>query len=145
MRAVFATASIFATLIIAATALAMPVAPAPVPSRSPVLVQQSNGETHTVRGYWRKDGTWVPPHRQTDPDANKFNNFSTDGNTNPFTGEKGTVNPTKKKIKTAKKPTAPTKPKMTTTKTAAKKKPTTLNPALPAKQTTTTETTTKKK
>jgi hypothetical protein len=144
MRSILGTIVAFGALLAAATALAMPVVPAPLPGHLSMLVAAANKETHTVRGYVRKDGTYVKPHRQTDPDANKYNNYSTEGNMNPFTGEKGDVDPTKKKVKAPTKPTKPTKPKTTTTKTTKKKKkPTTLNPALSANQTTTK--TTKKK
>ncbi len=44
-------------------------------------------------GYVRRDGTYVPPHFQTNPDSNRFNNWSSQGNTNPFTGHAGTVSP----------------------------------------------------
>lgn len=46
-----------------------------------------------VRGYHRKDGTYVQPHYRSDPDGNRFNNFSTQGNVNPYTGRVGTVDP----------------------------------------------------
>jgi hypothetical protein len=46
-----------------------------------------------VRGYTRKDGTYVQPHYRSNPDGNRFNNYSTQGNTNPYTGRAGTVNP----------------------------------------------------
>lgn len=46
-----------------------------------------------VRGYTRKDGTYVQPHYRSNPDGNRFNNFSTQGNTNPYTGRAGTVDP----------------------------------------------------
>lgn len=42
-----------------------------------------------VDGYHRDDGTYVPGHYRSDPDGNKDNNWSTKGNTNPHTGEKG--------------------------------------------------------
>jgi hypothetical protein len=45
------------------------------------------------RGYVRQDGTYVQPHYQSAPDGNKFNNYSTQGNINPYTGQAGTVNP----------------------------------------------------
>jgi hypothetical protein len=44
-----------------------------------------------VDGYIRKDGTYVPGHFRSSPDAYKFNNFSTQGNANPYTGERGSV------------------------------------------------------
>jgi hypothetical protein len=46
-----------------------------------------------VRGYMRSDGTYVAPHYRSAPDGNKFNNYSTQGNVNPYTGQQGTVNP----------------------------------------------------
>lgn len=42
-----------------------------------------------VRGYVRKDGTYVAPHYRSSPDGNFNNNWSTDGNFNPYTGEDG--------------------------------------------------------
>lgn len=45
---------------------------------------------HEVRGYVKKDGTYVEPHHRTDPNSTKSDNYSTEGNTNPYTGEKGT-------------------------------------------------------
>jgi hypothetical protein len=43
-----------------------------------------------VRGYYRPDGTYVPPHTRTAPDGNFDNNWSTVGNVNPHTGKAGT-------------------------------------------------------
>jgi hypothetical protein len=48
-----------------------------------------------VKGYFKKDGTYVQPHFKTDADNTKLNNYSTQGNVNPYTGKKGTVNPWK--------------------------------------------------
>jgi hypothetical protein len=45
---------------------------------------------HEVRGYTRKDGTYVAPHYQTDPNGTRNDNWSTTGNVNPFTGKEGT-------------------------------------------------------
>lgn len=42
-----------------------------------------------VKGYFRKDGTYVSPHFRTEPDGNFFNNYSTFGNINPYTGVPG--------------------------------------------------------
>ncbi len=41
----------------------------------------------SVRGYYRKDGTYVRPHQRTLPDGNPYNNYSFPGNYNPNTGE----------------------------------------------------------
>ncbi len=46
-----------------------------------------------VRGYTRKDGTYVAPHYRSSPDSSKANNWSTKGNTNPYTGKEGTKDP----------------------------------------------------
>ena len=42
-----------------------------------------------VRGYMKKNGTYVMPHQRTAPDGRKSNNYSTKGNFNPYTGEAG--------------------------------------------------------
>ncbi len=46
-----------------------------------------------VDGYYRSNGTYVQPHTRTAPDSNPYNNYSTRGNTNPYTGKSGTVDP----------------------------------------------------
>ena len=46
-----------------------------------------------VRGYYRKDGTYVQPHQRSKPDGNPYNNYSYPGNTNPHTGKVATGNP----------------------------------------------------
>lgn len=50
----------------------------------------STGSTVDVRGYFRKDGTYVAPHKRTAPDGSFDNNWSTVGNVNPYTGKLGT-------------------------------------------------------
>jgi len=47
----------------------------------------------SVKGYYRKDGTYVRPHMRSAPDSSVYNNWSTKGNYNPYTGAAGTVNP----------------------------------------------------
>jgi opacity protein-like surface antigen len=46
-----------------------------------------------VNGYYRSDGTYVQPHYRSAPDGNSYNNWSTKGNTNPYTGQPGYKNP----------------------------------------------------
>lgn len=46
-----------------------------------------------VQGYCRGNGTYVAPHYRTAPDGNPYNNWSTVGNVNPYTGKAGTVYP----------------------------------------------------
>lgn len=43
-----------------------------------------------VNGYYRKDGTYVKGYWRTSPDTSISNNYSTIGNTNPYTGAEGT-------------------------------------------------------
>lgn len=47
-----------------------------------------------VKGYTKKDGTYVAPHYRSAPDGNPYNNWSTKGNVNPHTGQPGYKNPT---------------------------------------------------
>ncbi len=44
-----------------------------------------------VDGYTRRDGTYVQPHYRSAPNDTLSDNYSTRGNRNPFTGERGTV------------------------------------------------------
>lgn len=57
-----------------------------------VLIQAGVAAQVSVRGYVRKDGTYVAPHVRSSPDSYKFNNYSSKGNTNPYTGAVGTKN-----------------------------------------------------
>jgi hypothetical protein len=43
-----------------------------------------------VNGHFRRDGSYVPPHYRSTPDGNFWNNWSTRGNMNPYTGQWGT-------------------------------------------------------
>ena len=52
--------------------------------------------SHAKSGYVKKDGTYVAPSRATNPDKTKHNNYSSKGNTNPYTGKQGTKDPYKK-------------------------------------------------
>jgi hypothetical protein len=53
----------------------------------PEVVHAVQGK-QKVNGYVTKKGTYVAPHYQTVPNKTKIDNFSTKGNTNPFTGKK---------------------------------------------------------
>jgi hypothetical protein len=57
---------------------------------SPALADQVR-----VKGHVRSDGTYVPAHTRTAPNATKLDNYSTEGNYNPSTGRVGTVDPYK--------------------------------------------------
>lgn len=67
---------------------------------SVATVNVSNVDAVTrVKGYATKKGTYVPPHYRSNSNSTKFDNYSTKGNINPYTGKKGTVNPYKKIVK----------------------------------------------
>lgn len=42
-----------------------------------------------VNGYTRSDGTYVAPHYRSDANSNRYDNYSSQGNTNPYTGQRG--------------------------------------------------------
>ena len=48
-----------------------------------------------VRGYTRRNGTYVEGYHRSNPDGNPYNNYSSSGNVNPWTGQVhyGGVNP----------------------------------------------------
>lgn len=45
-----------------------------------------------VRGYVTKRGTYVAPSYRSAPDRVKYNNYSSKGNFNPYTGKNGYKN-----------------------------------------------------
>lgn len=49
----------------------------------------SGGAVH-VKGYTRKDGTYVAPHTRSAPNHTRSDNWSTKGNVNPYTVKVGT-------------------------------------------------------
>ena len=47
-----------------------------------------------VKGYYKPStGRYITPHYRTSPNKSKFDNYSTKGNYNPYTGKSGTVSP----------------------------------------------------
>ena len=42
-----------------------------------------------VNGYYKRDGTYVPGHFRSSSNQTNWDNYSTQGNRNPFTGESG--------------------------------------------------------
>lgn len=56
-----------------------------------LLVASAHAEY--VNGYTRSNGTYVQGYNRTSADSSLYNNYSTRGNTNPYTGQAGTVNP----------------------------------------------------
>jgi len=60
---------------------------------STASVSQAEAATR-VHGYTKRStGTHVMSHYRTRANHSKFDNFSTKGNYNPYTGKKGTVDP----------------------------------------------------
>lgn len=49
--------------------------------------------SHFRSGYVRQDGTYVAPSYATNPNSTKLDNYSTQGNVNPYSGRVGTVDP----------------------------------------------------
>ncbi len=43
-----------------------------------------------VQGYVRQDGTYVQPSHRSSPNGNLYDNYSSQGNSNPYTGQRGT-------------------------------------------------------
>lgn len=58
----------------------------------PALAQYANPQSNQVRGYSRSDGTYVAPHYRTNPNSSTSDNYSSQGNTNPYTGQRGRQN-----------------------------------------------------
>ena len=53
----------------------------------------SNPYANQHQGYTTNQGTYVAPHYQTNPNNTARDNFGTQGNTNPYTGQTGTRRP----------------------------------------------------
>jgi hypothetical protein len=53
----------------------------------------SNPNSHYVREYTTRDGRYVPPHYQTNPNRTQYDNYGTRGNFNPHNGRIGTKDP----------------------------------------------------
>lgn len=47
-----------------------------------------------VRGYYKPStGRYVAPHYRSSPNSSRYDNYSTKGNYNPYTGKKGYASP----------------------------------------------------
>lgn len=49
--------------------------------------------SNSVRGYSKRDGTYVAPHYRTNPNTTQRDNWSSRPNVNPYTGKSGTKEP----------------------------------------------------
>jgi hypothetical protein len=50
----------------------------------------TNTDTRYQQGYTRDNGTYVQPHMKTESNGTNLDNYSTQGNTNPYTQQQGT-------------------------------------------------------
>lgn len=48
-----------------------------------------------VRGYRKKDGTYVAPHHRSNSNSTQRDNWSSRPNSNPYTGKRGSKEPKK--------------------------------------------------
>ncbi|MDL2408608.1 hypothetical protein PY650_23765 [Rhizobium calliandrae] len=55
-----------------------------------VLLGSSIAFAGQVGGYYRSNGTYVAPYYRSNRDSSVTNNYSYEGNTNPYTGSTGT-------------------------------------------------------
>lgn len=53
----------------------------------------SNPNSYQVDPYVNRNGTYVPGHRSTKPNGTQLDNYGTQGNYNPYTGQYGTKKP----------------------------------------------------
>ena len=54
-----------------------------------VCISSAFADTY-VNGYYKRDGTYVNGYNRSSPDPTNWNNYSTQGNSNPYTGSEGT-------------------------------------------------------
>ena len=52
------------------------------------LISVANAQSYT-NGYYRSNGTYVNGYYHTNPDSSRSNNYSSYGNKNPYTGQRG--------------------------------------------------------
>ena len=57
-----------------------------------MMASAASAQTY-VNGYTRSNGTYVAPHYRSSPNSTTFDNYSTRGNVNPYTGQAGTRSP----------------------------------------------------
>ena len=53
-------------------------------------VGSSGTSSHSVKGHVKKNGTYVQPHRSTNPNHTQRDNWSSKPNVNPYTSKPGT-------------------------------------------------------
>ena len=58
-------------------------------SISVLLTAQTNYRSKRVKGYSKKNGTYVQPHNRSKSNKTQKDNWSSKPNSNPYTGKKG--------------------------------------------------------
>lgn len=77
---------------------------------SAIFVFPVIADAERVGGHWRdtdRDGlkdTYIQPYYRSDRNNTTIDNYSTRGNTNPYTGERGTIDPYKQNNNTLSNP-----------------------------------------
>lgn len=51
------------------------------------------GGSHNVSGHFKKNGSYVAPHRSTNPNQTQRDNWTSKPNVNPYNGKQGTKEP----------------------------------------------------
>jgi len=51
--------------------------------------------SHNIKGYTKRNGTYIAPHKATNPNKTQRDNWSSKPNTNPYNGKQGTKEPKK--------------------------------------------------
>ena len=54
-----------------------------------IAASSAFAQTTTTNGYTRSNGTYVAPYTRTSPNSTNVDNYSTQGNKNPYTGTSG--------------------------------------------------------
>ena len=62
---------------------------------TPSTARVTSTGSHPIRGYVKKDGTYVAPAHATNPNGTQKDNYTAKGNVNPYTGKEGMKEPTK--------------------------------------------------
>jgi len=58
-----------------------------------LISQAAHAGDRYVSGYTKSNGTYVQPYHRSTQDSNPYNNYSSQGNTNPYTGSTGYTKP----------------------------------------------------
>lgn len=58
-----------------------------------IMVIAISARAEYVQGHYRGNGTYVEGYHRSDRNGTTLDNYSTQGNTNPYTGEKGHKSP----------------------------------------------------